>query len=102
MFFSLTIPIVHVSFNVSNTQKYESPFKEIGKFRSYYEQLIAMTDPEYLYAQNNQDNSGFEEFDYDNYSNTLKSEENIKNSAIETRHELHWRNCFSFKNFNII
>lgn len=88
MFFSLTIPIVHVSFNVSNTQKYESPFKEIGKFRSYYEQLIAMTDPEYLYAQNNQDNSGFEEFDYDNYSNTLKSEENIKNSAIETRHEL--------------
>ena len=88
MFFSLTIPIVHVSFNVSNTQKYESPFKEIGKFRSYYEQLIAMTDPEYLYAQNNQDNSGFEEFDFYSYSNTLKNEENIKNSAIETRHEL--------------
>ncbi len=88
MFFSLTIPIVHVSFNVSSTQKFESHFKEIGKFRSYYEQLIAITDPEYLYSQNNQNNSGFEEFDYDSYSNTLKSEENIKNSAIETRHEL--------------
>ena len=66
MFFSLTIPFVHVSFNVSNIQKYESSITEIGKFRSYYEQLIAMTDPEYLTSSNIKNELFFENEDLNN------------------------------------
>jgi beta-lactamase regulating signal transducer with metallopeptidase domain len=64
MFFSLVIPFIHISLNVSNINKYEYPIKEIGKIRSYYEQLIAMTDPEYELLQFNQNNMDFEEFEY--------------------------------------
>jgi len=66
LFFSLALPFVHISINVTNTNKFEFPFNEIGKFRNYYEQLIAMTDPEYLDSHNLSDNE-FDEFNSDTY-----------------------------------
>ena len=70
MFFSLVIPFIHISLNVSNINKYEFPIKEIGTIRSYYEQLIAMTDPEYELTQFNQNNLDFEEFEYNQGTST--------------------------------
>ncbi len=64
MFFSLLVPFIHISLNVSNIQNYEYPFQEIGKFRTYYEQLIAMADPEYELVSNLLSDMDFEEFDY--------------------------------------
>jgi biopolymer transport protein ExbD len=90
MLFSLAIPFVHISLNVTDTNKYELPFNEIGKFRSYYEQLIAMTDPEFLTTQENSNNLDFEEFDYNYKSNSINNKNiNTKISTIDTQQELH-------------
>ena len=47
MFFALLIPIVHVNIKVNNFEGLEDPINSIGKFRTYYEQIIALTDPDY-------------------------------------------------------
>lgn len=41
---------MHISLNVSETRNYEFALNGIGKFRNYYEQLIAMSDPDYYYT----------------------------------------------------
>ncbi len=84
MLFSLAIPFVHLNLNISNTQKFEQTFHEIGKFRSYYEQLIAMTDPEYLQNLKKYNNSGFEDFE-DNSLNTLKQDNDVQGIGLETK-----------------
>ncbi len=43
----LVIPVLHISISVPDTDRLESPVSQIFKFRSYYEQVIAMTDAEY-------------------------------------------------------
>jgi len=43
----LLIPLLHISISVPNTERLESPVSQIFKFRNYYEQVIALTDPEY-------------------------------------------------------
>lgn len=53
MFLSLLIPFSQIHINVHDTKKYESTLNGIGKFRNYYEQLIAMSDPDY-YQYNKQ------------------------------------------------
>lgn len=61
MFISLLVPFMHLNISISSTQRYEHAINNIGKFRTYYEELIAMTDPEFYNAQHNIDN-GFNEF----------------------------------------
>lgn len=63
IFLSLLVPFMHLNITISNTQRYEHAINNIGKFRTYYEQLIAMTDPEFYKSQQNPD-SGFNEFNY--------------------------------------
>lgn len=77
MFLSLLVPFMHLNISISNTQRYEHAINNIGKFRTYYEQLIAMTDPEFYNAQQNTDN-GFNEFNYTTYlpDDELKSNTN--------------------------
>ena len=53
MMLSFLIPFMHIHINVNDTKKYESALNGIGKFRNYYEQLIAMSDPDY-YPYNKQ------------------------------------------------
>jgi len=43
----LVIPVLHISISVPDTDRLESPVSQIFKLRSYYEQVIAMTDAEY-------------------------------------------------------
>lgn len=52
MFFALLIPIIHISINVSQTDDYELPIHGIGKFRSYYTDIITTLDPEYYEPTN--------------------------------------------------
>ncbi len=76
MFLSLMVPFMHLNITISSTQRYEHAINNIGKFRTYYEQLIAMTDPEFYNSQQNPDN-GFNEF---NFTSDLQNEE-VKTSA---------------------
>ncbi len=82
MLLSLSIPFVHLNLNISDTQKFENAFYKIGEFRNYYEQLIAMTDPEYLQNHKKLNNSGFE--DFESSPDLLKEDKSIKGSGIET------------------
>jgi BlaR1 peptidase M56 len=83
MLLSIAIPFVHLNLNISNTQKFENTFHEIGKFRSYYEQLIAMTDPGYLQNHKKYNNSGFEDFE-NSIPNTLKQDNELQGSVLNT------------------
>jgi len=58
---SLIIPLVHVHFRVKGRQSIEPAFVEIGKFRNYYERLIALTDPDFsTYYENGLPRAVFE------------------------------------------
>lgn len=87
MFLSLLVPFVYVNFNVTDTSKYENTFKEIGKFRSYYEKLIAMTDPEYLNSINNKNNLVFEGTGQDNYSKNFVKKNNTITNGNTTEYD---------------
>ncbi len=43
---SLVLPFIHISIHVSSN-KLEEPISEIGKFRAYYSELIASTEPDF-------------------------------------------------------
>jgi hypothetical protein len=47
LIFSTVIPLVHVTWVLDKTDYIESPFQEIGRFRSYYTEIISMTDSEF-------------------------------------------------------
>lgn len=66
---SLILPIIHVTINVNNPEKYEFTFNEIGKYRNYYEHLIALTDPDYLNTSHN-DIDQFNDFDFTSTTNS--------------------------------
>lgn len=61
MILSLLVPFLHIHINITDTHRYENAINEIGKFKTYYEQLIAMTDPDYLKPAYPYNESGFEE-----------------------------------------
>ncbi len=80
---SLLVPFMHININVKDTRRYENAINEIGKFRTYYEQLIALTDPDYLQIEAYKFNSDFDEpgiVDFNNLSST-KSNYIIDNSS---------------------
>ncbi|MBU8893239.1 MAG: M56 family metallopeptidase, partial [Bacteroidales bacterium] len=87
MLLSLSIPFVHLNLNISDTQKFENTFYKIGEFRNYYEQLIAMTDPEYLQNHKKFSNSGFEDFDLGSTANSLQRNNDISGLGIETKQD---------------
>ncbi len=61
IFLSLTIPLVHVNLRVKAHQKLEPTLVEIGKFRNYYERLIALSDPDFTtYYENGLPRAVFE------------------------------------------
>ncbi|HAF29395.1 MAG TPA: hypothetical protein DCG75_10150 [Bacteroidales bacterium] len=72
MLLSLIMPLMHINLSVTNTNRYESTLKEIGKFKSYYEKLIAMSDPGYYRSIRNV-NTGFEEYNLEAYSNLTEN-----------------------------
>ena len=65
---SLLIPFLHVNFSVSDTTRYEQPIAGIGKFRTYYETLIAQTDPDYLVGAGRKALHDFEVFNQHYYA----------------------------------
>jgi len=48
IFLVLLIPLLHVNLSISRNETFRGPAARIVQVRSYYEQLIAMTDPDYL------------------------------------------------------
>ncbi len=81
MFLSLLIPFMHINLNVSNTTKFESTFNKIGKFRNYYEQLIAMSDPDYYNVRSINKTLNFEE-SWTGESKGLQSNRNITTQLL--------------------
>ncbi|MBE9467787.1 MAG: hypothetical protein IMY72_05615 [Bacteroidetes bacterium] len=49
MFISLVLPIVHLSFSISSNPSIHESVSEIGKIRSYYADIISMTEQEFSY-----------------------------------------------------
>ncbi|PLX18148.1 MAG: hypothetical protein C0597_06495 [Marinilabiliales bacterium] len=86
MFLSLVLPFMHINISVKNTQRYEYAINEIGKFKTYYEQLIAMTDPDYLSSLGRTENSDFDEF---NQNQIASAESTMETSFLNnyTEHE---------------
>lgn len=81
--FSLIIPVIHISFHVSSIETIEESVGDIGKFRGYYTNLIAKTDPEYTASPYIKYKAAiFEENDL--YSNSITSnivEQNSNNNT---------------------
>jgi BlaR1 peptidase M56 len=83
MFFALLIPFIHISLNVSQTDDYELPIHEIGKFRSYYTDIITTLDPEY----NEPINPWLKPATFeDPFSENTIDQHNGKNEIIATNH----------------
>ncbi len=72
---------MHINLNVSNTTKFESTFNKIGKFRNYYEQLIAMSDPDYYNVRSINKTLNFEE-SWTGESKGLQSNRNITTQLL--------------------
>jgi len=64
IFISLLLPFIHFSFHVENINRYENSIRGISKIKNYYEQLIAMTDPDFLERSKIRKSSGFDEMGY--------------------------------------
>ena len=71
MGFSLLIPLIHVSVTLKDTSAIEDSVREIGRFRNFYSQLIAMTDPRF--ADQNKSSVYDEWFAGDGSSDLLSS-----------------------------
>jgi len=87
MFLSLVVPFVHINITVKDTHRYENAINEIGKFRTYYEQLIAMSDPDYLKPFDPYGSADFEEshlWPEQNSSKIRKQNQAITQSQIIT------------------
>ena len=62
IFLSLIIPLIHVNLRVKEYQRLEPTLVEIGKFRNYYERLIALSDPDFsTYYENELPRAVFED-----------------------------------------
>lgn len=80
--FSLIIPVIHISFHVSSIETIEEPVSDIGKFRGYYSNLIAKSNPEFTtYPYIKYRAAIFEESSlYDNNPESNSAENNGSNS----------------------
>jgi len=81
MFLSLLIPFFHVNLNVADTHRYEFALKRIGEFKTYYEKLIAMSDPEYLENTNKSKIARFEDYETGGASG-MQTEQKIDNNIL--------------------
>ncbi len=76
IFLSLFVPFMRINIKVKNTQRYENAINEIGKFRTYYEQLIALTDPDYLQIKTDKFNLIFDETGIVDYNSISSAQSN--------------------------
>lgn len=86
MIFAVLIPIIHIHVSVSQVEEYETPVKEIGKFRSYYTELFANLDPEY----NQPVNPWLKPAEFEDafgYDEENKSENNLTYAQLEGKNE---------------
>ncbi|MFC2152038.1 M56 family metallopeptidase [Bacteroidota bacterium] len=105
MILSLLVPFMHIHITVTDTQRYEHAINEIGKFRTYYEQLIALTDPDYLNSAKKLGNSDFEEFNLSELNNTnsvIKTSEIASNFEVNTKDQSIKGTNFSIAQFIFI
>ena len=72
MILALVVPVIHVSLKISSFETIQYPVGEIGKFRNYYRELIAMTDPEFSASPYLKYESADIEFYEDNYNQAKK------------------------------
>ncbi|NJO88246.1 MAG: hypothetical protein HC831_04185 [Chloroflexia bacterium] len=72
MLFALIIPVIHVNFSVGNLDEYESTVHEIGRFRTNYEQIIALLDPDYEHGR----------YRYTNYADFESYNQEIATSGL--------------------
>jgi len=80
LIFSLLFPIVHLNITSPKTKVLEGQVQEIDKFKSYYENIIALTDPDYLQSfskpfQENETN------EFDEISGAAFSSQNNENTT---------------------
>ena len=83
MFLSLLIPFMHVNLNVSDTRNYESAINGIGKFKNYYERLIAMSDTDYYNTHNQNKYLEFEGSGIGEISDLQSNKKNTKQIISE-------------------
>jgi len=74
VFLAIVVPLVHITIRIPDTRLLTTPVSEIGKFRNYYEKLIALTDPGY----NNPENYQSEPAVFEGYSATETTKEELK------------------------
>ncbi len=100
LIFSLLFPLVHLNISLPKSNVLENQVKEISKFKSYYENIIALTDPDYLQSFTKpfqeKEMDEFDEMEGVTFSsqnstilNTL-SEENIRNKKTGFWANLHF------------
>ncbi|MGM0408633.1 MAG: M56 family metallopeptidase, partial [Bacteroidota bacterium] len=99
MFLSLLIPFFHVNLNVADTHRYEFALKSIGEFKTYYEKLIAMSDPEYLNNTNKSKIARFEDYETVGTSG-MQTEQKIDNSILTDEKEQTSKSIYS--NFSLV
>ena len=86
MFFALLIPILHVNIKVNSFEGLEESINSIGKFRTYYEQIIALTDPDYELYETHQLAGVY--FENDEFTDTYQPEGLIsQHTQVSEKHE---------------
>ncbi|MEN8116961.1 MAG: M56 family metallopeptidase [Bacteroidota bacterium] len=78
--FSLLFPVIHLSFTLPESEVLESRVEEISKFRNYYENLIALTDPDYA----NSFTKPFQENTSDEFEDEFGTESLSRSSDLST------------------
>ncbi len=77
VFLAIVVPLVHITIRIPDTRLLTTPVSEIGKFRNYYEKLIALTDPDYKNPLNYQSEPAV----FEGYPATEKGQEELKGFA---------------------
>ena len=78
LIFSLLFPLIQLNLSFPKSNVLESQVKEISKFKSYYENIIALTDPDYLQSFT----KPFQENKIDEFDETEGVAFSSQNSAI--------------------
>lgn len=81
IFLSLLVPSIHVTLSINNSERFGNTIQSIGKLRSYYGHIIALSDPENPSPYLSYNPAKFEE-EFSMENNTVKFEGKASDNSI--------------------